>query len=128
MLASPPTDLWFLEVPRRQPKLEDVLDASLLAPERELDAIELRAAVARAVLGDSIPAVMATLRADPAMAVRDPAAAKLLAGQPLPSQRAGQLVLLHGGAPALRLIEGAIATAGFVLSFQRMDPELVSTQ
>ena len=121
ILASPPP-LWFLLGERHELPLEAVLDPALLKDESALEQSELEACVARAVLGSTVEEVLATLRADASMPFSDDVRKRVLAnGKRVPSRRCGQLVLLAGGAPALRYVDSVIGALSYILAHKSID-------
>jgi hypothetical protein len=126
MLEAPPRWLWFtVRTSRDRSGLGALTDASLLEESRWLEENELLAQTARAWLGATVGAVVATLRAAAhPIAFSAPMRALLERdGQPLPSARATQLLVLGGGGPALRFLEGALGTASGTIALHSMDAE-----
>ena len=86
---------------------------------------ELLAFAARVMLGSTVTEVQARLANASAAELsvsnelRGRLAKELL---PVPRQRAAQLVVLAGGAPAMGFLDGAIATVGFAECFHRLNP------
>ena len=127
LLASPaPTQFWFTTRIGSAPNsIQAVLDPSLLEDERWLDANELLAETARAWLGDTVEAVLQTLRTCADLDFSNSTLVMLQHDRkPLPSPCAAQLVALAGGAPAMRYLESAIGSMGIALVLREIDPAL----
>ena len=105
--------------------LKAVLDPSLLSDERWLDTNELHAEMARTWLGDTVEAVLQTLRTSADLDLSNSTLVMLQYDQkPLPNARAAQLVVLAGGAPAMRYLEAAFGSMGIALVLRGIDPAL----
>ena len=127
LLASPaPTQFWFTTRIGSPPNsLQAVLDPSLLEDERWLDANELHAKMARTWLGDTVEAVLQTLRTSADLDFSNSTLTMLQHDQkPLPNARAAHLVVLAGGAPAMRFLEAAFGSLGIALVLREIDPAL----
>ena len=128
-LESSPQKLWFtVDVGAAALPSDDknlLLEPSLLDDARWLEDNELLAFAARVMLGSTVTEVQARLTNASAaeLTVSNELRGRLAREQlPVPRQRAAQLVVLAGGAPAMGFLDGAIATAGFAECFHRLNP------
>ena len=128
-LESSPQVLWFtVDVGAAALPSDDkdlLLEPSLLDDARWLEDNELSALAARVMLGSTVAEVQARLSDASAaeLSVSNELRGRLAREQlPVPRQRAAQLVVLAGGAPAMGFLDGAIATAGFAECFHRLNP------
>ena len=123
VLRAPPRRFWFtVDCGMPPPALEALLDASLLENQQWLEANELHASTARYWLGATVAEVVETLTASAEIPVSASVRRMLQHDRkPLPSSRAAQLVVVAGGAPAMRFLSSVIATAGVSQVMRHID-------
>ena len=123
VLSAPPKRFWFtVDCGMPPPALKALLDASLLENQQWLEANELHAFAARALLGATVAEVVETLTASAEIPVSASVRRMLQHDRkPLPSARAAQLVVLAGGPPAMRFLSSVIATAGVSQVMRHID-------